>query len=237
MIKKTLLAIFTFMFLAILPVKAQTASDSSVTQKLKTDLKKPPLKLWIPPKKNSPPKPNPPQKAYIGTIKTIDSQHITLEYKSTNYSIDLTDKTEIVKAQNLKPNDFIIAMGFIFPDNPNLQAARVLLVDEPDTTSPRQLISGPIQEIDAGKISVGGKILTLTSKTNLQIPDVKNPTAEDLELADNLFAIVTLDKNGDINKVNSVFVLPGKNNPAALTPTNASQPPTPTTTDSAKIDE
>ena len=230
MIKKTLLAIFTFMFLAILPVKAQTASDSSVTQKIKDRLKETAIEALDTAKEELTAKSKAPRKkAYIGTIKTIDSQHITLEYKSTNYSIDLTDKTEIVKAQNLKPNDFIIAMGFIFPDNPNLQAARVLLVDEPDTTSPRQLISGPIQEIDAGKISVGGKILTLTSKTNLQIPDVKNPTAEDLELADNLFAIVTLDKNGDINKVNSVFVLPGKNNPAALTPTNAS--------DSAKIEE
>lgn len=234
MIKKSLLLIITFILITALPAQAQTASDSSVTQKIKDRLKETAVEALDVAKEELAAKSKAPRKkAYIGTIKTIDSQLIVLEYKSTNYSIDLTDKTEIVKAETLKPNDFIIAMGFLFPDNPNLQAARVLLVDEPDTTSPRQLISGPIQEIDASKISVAAKTLTLTSKTALQIPDVKNPTAEDLELADNLFAIVTLDKNGDISKVNSVLVLPGKNNPASLTPTNASETPTPIATDSA----
>lgn len=221
--KITLIAFSILIFLTALPVKAQTASDSSVTQKIKDRLKETAIEALDTAKEEFTAKSKAPRKkAYIGTIKTIDSRLIVLEYKSTNYSIDLTDKTEIVKAENLKPNDFIIAMGFLSSDNPNLQAARVLLVDEPDTTSPRQLINGPIQEIDAGKISVAGKTLTLNSKTNLQIPDVKNPTVEDLELADNLFAIVTLDKNGDINKINAVLVLPGKNNPAAQTPTNAS---------------
>lgn len=222
------------MFLAVLPVKAQTASDSSVTQKIKDRLKETAIEALDTAKEELTAKSKAPRKkAYIGTIKTIDSKLITLEYKSTNYSVDLTDKTEIVKAETLKPNDFIIAMGFLYPDNPNLQAARVLLVDEPDTTAPRQLISGPIQEIDNNKISVAGKTLTLSSKTVLQIPDVKDPTADDLELADNLFAIVTLDKNGDISKINAVLVLPGKNNPAAQTPTNASETPAPVASDSA----
>ena len=43
---------------------------------------------------------------------------------------------------------------------------------------------------------------------------------EDLELEDNLYAIVTLDQNGDIDKIKNVLVIPGKNNPASLEPTN-----------------
>ena len=84
-------------------------------------------------------------------------------------------------------------------------------------------------EIDGQKVSLNGKTLTLTKKTDLAISGLDGAATNDLALGDSLFAVITLDSSGDIDTVNNVFVIPGKNNPASLTPTNA-----PTATDSAQ---
>ena len=108
-------------------------------------------------------------------------------------------------------------------------------MDPPEAAVNRQLLSGQIQEIDGNKITVNNKSFTLSSKTELIIQGVEKPSIDDLELKDNLYAIVTLDKNGDIDNINNLLVIPGENNPAAMTPTNATESALPAT-DSATIE-
>ena len=111
-------------------------------------------------------------------------------------------------------------MGWSRSDPEEFTAARLSRISQPEAPTNRQLISGRISEVDGQKISLGNKTLTLSKKTDLTISGIDEASSEDLALGDNLFAIVTLDSNGDVDAVNSVYVLPGINNPAGLTPTN-----------------
>lgn len=217
--------------LVIKPIRAESATQSaeSQTEKIKERLEKTAkedletVKGELEKKATAPRK-----KAYIGTVKTIDSSGIVLEYRSQTYHITFIDSTEFVKSsgqaklslEGINPDDFIIAMGFVSPDSESLSAHRILLIASPKPPASRQLIIGKIKEIDGTKVSVDGKTLTITSKTNLKIKGIEDPTIEDLELEDNLFAIVTLDSNGDIDEINSILVLPGRHNPASQEPTN-----------------
>jgi len=165
----------------------------------------------------------PQKKAYIGIAKIVSDDKITLEYHSQIYNITFNDSTVFSKPSGqtkINPDDFVIAMGFVYPDSENLSAHRISVITSPQPPLSRQLITGKIKEIDGTKITIDGKILNLTSKVNFDIKDIKNPAVDDLELEDNLFAIVTLDKNGDINQIKTVLVIPGRNNPASQEPTN-----------------
>ncbi len=229
--------------LSVPSAQAQEATDSSVTQKIKERLKETAgedltaIKEVLTEKQKLPRK-----KAYIGIIKAVNSQAIELDYKSQIYTVKLTDSTAIVKSSgqkaltlnDLKPNDFILALGFLLTDNQTFQASRILTLNQPEPPQARQFITGPIQVVDGNKITVNNKVLTISAKTELFIKDVAKPTAEDLELADNFFAIVTLDKNGDVNEVKTALSIPGKNNPASLEPTNSTQSAAPKATSSAE---
>jgi len=169
----------------------------------------------------------PRKKAFIGKIASLDEAGLTLIYKEQNYNVNLKPETLYVKGANtamdfedLKVNDFVIAMGWFHNNSQEFTAARLSRISQPEAPANRRLVSGRISEIDGQKISLNGKSLTLTKKTDLTVNGVDEANSEDLALGDNLFAIVTLDSNGDIDTVNSVYVLPGKNNPAGLTPTN-----------------
>ncbi len=169
----------------------------------------------------------PRKKAYVGKIGSLDATNLTLAYKEQNFSVNLNDKTIFVKGANtaidwedLDVDNFVIAMGFYHSDSDSFTAARVSLISEPEPPVNQQLVQGKISEVDGQKVSLNGKTLTLGKKTDLTISGVDKPAAEDLALGDNLFAIATLDNNGDIDSVDAVYVVPGKNNPAGLTPTN-----------------
>jgi hypothetical protein len=177
--------------------------------------------------KNSQPK----KKAFVGQIESVSDSLITIKYKSQIYTAAVTDSTVFIKSRghvkltldDIKPDDFVIAMGFAASNNDTLDSRRILVISAPSPPPVRQLLSGKIKEIDGSKITVNAKTLRITSKTDLKIAGVDSPSVEDLELDDYLFAIVVLDKNGDIDKVKKILVLPGKNNPASLTPTNATE--------------
>lgn len=169
----------------------------------------------------------PRKKAYIGKILSLDEAGLTLTYKEQNYGVNLKPDTIYVKGANtaigfeeLKINDFVIAMGWYHADSQEFTAARLSRISQPEPPLNRQLISGKISEVDGQKISLNNKTLVLTKKTDLTVSGIDEASNEDLALGDYLFAIVTLDGNGDLDTVNSVYVLPGKNNPAGLTPTN-----------------
>lgn len=238
----------TIIFLLLLlptPLMAQEASESgaseSLTEKIKEKLQETAeeglnnIKDELISKSKTPKK-----KAFIGSIKSLDESSLTIEYKTQIFNITLSEDAEIVKSSgkvilaidDLDIDDFIIAMGFVLPDTTDLQAIRILLISSPEAPASRQLLSGKINEVDGNKVSIDSKSLVITSKTSLIVKDIENPEVEDLELDDNLFAIVTLDQNGDIDKVSQVLVLPGKNNPASLEPTNQDE-----ATDSAEATE
>lgn len=209
---------------------AQTATDSSVTTKIKERLEKTAeqgldtIKEELTSQSLSPKK-----KAYVGLVKSVTDELITLEYKSQTYPVYIDVTTPA------KQDDFLLTLGFFYPDKNQFRAKKILVLDTPQPPLQRQLLSGQIQEIDGNKITVNNKALTISSKTELTVAGIEKPSIDDLELKDNLFAIVTLDKNGDIDQVKNVLVVPGKNNPAAMTPTNATESALPAT-DSATIE-
>jgi len=225
---KKLIFLTIFALALIFPISliAQDNVDPTLTEKIKERLEKTAeegienIKEELTEKSTAPRK-----KAYIGTIKSIDGNNFELEYKNQTFKIEVNDDTIYSKTSfaKLETDDFIIAMGFLYPDKEALDTLRVSFISNPESSNNRQLITGKIKEVDGNKIAVDGKVLTVTSKTDFAIKDVKNPETEDLELEDNLFAIVTLDKNGDIDSVKTILVIPGKNNPASLEPTNATE--------------
>lgn len=169
----------------------------------------------------------PRKKAYIGKTSSLDKTSLTLTYKEQNFTVNLNDETVFVKGTNtpidwedLDVNDFVIAMGWYHSDSDSFTAARVSLISEPEPPDNQQLVQGKISEVDGQKISLNGKTLTLSKKTDLTVSGIKSAATDDLALGDNLFAIATLDSNGDIDGVDAVYVVPGKNNPAGLVPTN-----------------
>lgn len=169
----------------------------------------------------------PRKKAYVGKISSLDETSLTLTYKEQNFTVNLNNQTIFVRGANtpidresLEVNDFIIAMGWYYPENDGFTAARISAINQPEPPVNKQLIQGKISEVDGQKVSLNGKILTLSKKTGLNISGVENATTDDLALGDNLFAIVVLDSNGDVDGINTVYVIPGKNNPAGLVPTN-----------------
>jgi len=191
----------------------------------------------------------PKKKAFIGNVDSTSDTTINLVYKEQKYTINYTDSTVFEKspgkkkleADDIKSEDFLIAMGFVTTDDQSLDAKRVLSINQPISPKSRQLLSGKIKEIDGNKVSFNSKTITISSKTDFTIKDVDKPTIDDLQLEDNLFTLVILDKNGDIGQVKKVFVLPGKNNPASQEPTNAdtdeSTESAETESDSAEVEE
>lgn len=170
---------------------------------------------------------SPRKKAYIGRVASLDEAGLTLIYKDQQFSVSFRPDTVFVKGaatvinqKDLSVGDFVIAMGWQYPDKDSLTAMRLSLINQPEPPANRQLLAGKINEIDGQKISLAGKDLTLSKKTALTVGGIDSPTTEDLVLGDNLFAIVTLDSNGNISQINAVLVVPGKNNPAGLVPTN-----------------
>lgn len=211
-------------------ISAQTATDSSVTTKIKERLEKTAeqgldtIKEELTSQSLSPRK-----KAYVGLVKSVTEELVTLEYKSQTYPVYLDVTTPA------KQDDYLLTLGFFYPDNNQFRAKKILVIDTPQPPLQRQLITGQIQEIDGNKITVDNKSLTINSKTELIIQDIEKPSTDDLELKDSLFAIVTLDKNGDIDQVKNILVIPGKNNPAGMAPTNATESALPAT-DSAELE-
>lgn len=169
----------------------------------------------------------PRKKAYIGQVGAMDQNSLTLTYKDQEFTVTTDNDTAYVKGastalnrQDLNPDDFVISMGFFFPQTEEFRALRVSLIAAPQPPANRQLVTGKITEVDGQKISLNNKTLPLTKNTDLIVVGLTEPETADLALGDNLFAIVTLDINGDIDSVDNVLVIPGKNNPAGLTPTN-----------------
>ena len=232
MIKKLLIITALILTLPVLPALAQQASDSanqSLTDKIKERLQETAeqgletIKTALT-EEVSAPKP----KAYVGAITAMTDNTISLQFKNETLLVNFDQNSEIVQArgrvaldpEDLKTEDFLLAFGFVVGDSVNLQAVEIQRIPKPESPTPRQLVSGPISEIDGNRLTVSGKTITVGSRTDFAISGEPTGELEDLALNDYLFAIVTLDEDGDIDTVSAVLIKPGKNNPLVETPTN-----------------
>ena len=170
----------------------------------------------------------PKPKAYVGAITAMTDNTINLQFKNETLLVNFDANTEIVQArgrvpldpEDLKTEEFLLAFGFVVGDSVNLRAVEIQRIAKPESPTPRQLVSGPISEIDGNRLTVSGKTITVGGRTDFAISGEPTGELEDLALNDYLFAIVTLDEDGDIDTVSSVLIKPGKNNPLVETPTN-----------------
>lgn len=242
--KKILISLL-LLSLTVLPVAAQEASDSanqSLTDKIKERLQETAeqgldtIKSALT-EQASAPRP----KAYVGTVSAVNDTNLQLQFKNDLLLVNFNDDTDIIqvrgraalKPEDLKIDDFLLAFGFVYPDNEALTAIEIQRISKPTSPPPRQLISGLIEEIDGNELTVSGKTLTVGARTKLSVSGVENPDLENLALDDYLFALVTLDANGDIDTVNNLLVQPGKNNPLGEVPTNQGATESATATESA----
>lgn len=226
---KKLITLILLILIFPITINAQEATESSLTDKIKERLEKTAeegldsIKEELTSKAKSPKR-----KAYIGSITAINSNQLTLSYKDQTFIVIIPEETDIVKS-SLEINDYLIVLGFVQPDQEQLEARKITVITPPQPAPNHQLLSGQIEEVDGNKIIIEGKTLNTTSKTQLKIVGVEDPELTNLELKDYLFAIILMDKNGDIDEVKNVLVIPGKNNPAAMTPTNATESALPAT--------
>lgn len=235
---KLLITVYLLLFTTSTALAVDSATDSSLTDKIKERLEKTAEEGVDKIKEDLITKTKLPRpKAYVGLIKNIGKDSLTLEYKSQTYTIYADSDTLIFKSgqklnklENLQIDNYILSLGFFYPEKNAFIAKRINIVTAPQSLINRQLLIGKIEEIDTNKVVVDGKKLTLTAKTKLVIKDIKDPTVEDLELKDNLFAIVTFDKSGNISEAKNALILPGKNNPASQAPTNATESASPSAT-------
>ncbi len=104
-------------------------------------------------------------KAFIGNVDSVSDTTISLVYKEQKYVINYNDSTvfekspgsKTLEADDIQPEDFLIAMGFVTVDNQSLDAKRILSIKQPSSPPTRQLLSGKIKEIDGNKISFDSK--------------------------------------------------------------------------------
>jgi len=232
--KKTFLIISIFIALTFLGssvlAEQESSPGSDLTDKIKKRLQETAEEGIQTAKKEIEEKTNrPKKKAFIGNVDSVSDVTISLIYKDQKYVINYNDSTVFEKStgnkkldpDDIKAEDFLIAMGFVAAGDQPLDAKRILLIKQPTSPKSRQLLNGKIKEIDGNKVSFDSKTITISSRTDLTIKSIDKPTIDDLQLEDNLFSLVILDKNGDIDQVKKIFVLPGKNNPASQEPTNA----------------
>ena len=169
--------------------------------------------------------------AWVGKIEKAEDNKLTIQTKidlreakiATNaaiYFFSAGKSKKTIKAEDIETEQFIIAMGTKLEDKLIL-AKRIITMDEaPKNGAKRDLLTGKVSEIDEDTITVkknGDSFkITLDKEVSIQINDIKKPTVEDIHVDDNLTALVALDKEGNIESVKSVLVVPGKTNPQAV---------------------
>ena len=169
------------------------------------------------------------KKAFTGLIKTINENTLVLETEFGTREASISAETDIlyyesgegqkeIEISSLMKQDYIILMGIL--ENNLLNVKRAVKMPEPEIIETRRLIFGKISEIDNLKIQLAKEVneepentpLEFEDDTKLEIKGKNEAEIEDIQIGDQLYAIVTV-KNDEINNILSVLVLPGKNNP------------------------
>lgn len=166
--------------------------------------------------------------AWVGTISEISENNITIQTLEGKKQGTLTSETTILrlvkkKSEEIKPEDleideYIIAMGPKSTDN-TITVKRLLAAEEPESIPEKKVIWGKVSEIDNKKITLKNNgestTITISNKTTIKISETEEPTLEDIQLEDKLYAVVTLDENNAISQVDKILIIPGLINPQA----------------------
>lgn len=159
---------------------------------------------------------------WVGTLTKVDKDTIYINTDQGEKLAKTDSKTKIVqtdkgirrdvKTEALKTGNMILAMGLLDADL--ITARRIVSTIAPQKTI-RNLYFGKATEIEDTKITIGNgekHILPISKNTNVTVQGNSNAAVKDIQLEDRVFAIVTMEDN-DISQTDSLFVIPGKNNP------------------------
>lgn len=169
--------------------------------------------------------------AWVGTITIVNKDKLQIQTKTdlcetqvasnaAIYFLPTAKGKQTIKAGDIKKGQFVIAMGPKIEDKLIL-GKRILTMDEaPENGAARDLKTGKVNEIDEKTVTIkknGDSFkISLDDDVNIQVNGIKKPTVEDIQIDDQLTALVVLDKEGNIESVKSVLVVPGKTNPQAV---------------------
>lgn len=169
---------------------------------------------------------------YAGKIKSIDQQTLTLETNDGLKQVEVASSATIYKLsskqvkttitfEQIEIDEFIIALG-PKEEKEVLLGKRLLVIPPPSPSLKRKIVSGQVTEIDDTKIilksSLGQETISLETdtKTRLKINGVRSPKIDNIQIGDQVNAMVSIDSEDKIDRTLIVLVIPGKANPAAL---------------------
>ncbi|GEM_PF-6226042 len=224
---KIFLALSILVLLA-LPAKAQlkeTTPSATIKEKLKERLEK--TATASAENNEASPAASPKYYAWVGTLSGIENKTILVETDEGKKEAIISEQATIlqtekgksrkeVKLENLKINNFIIAIGL--REGEKIKATRVIS-SPPEAAIEKKVVFGKVVEVEEEKIKLSQQnnqeeiSLPLSSKTLIKInKNGKEGKIKDIQLEDRLFAVV-IQKNNKISETTTIFVLAGKNNP------------------------
>lgn len=164
------------------------------------------------------------KKAFTGLIQTITPQGVILETDFGTREASFSAETDLfyyepgkgqtsIQATDLEVADYVILMGIL--EDSVLQVKRGVKTPEPEATETRRLIFGKVEEIDNQKIKfsrVGAETEMVSIEIGKNVPfEIKGQEEaeiEDIQIGDQIFAIVTQEK-----EVKKILIVPGKKSP------------------------
>lgn len=169
---------------------------------------------------------------YAGKIKSIDQQTLTLETNDGLKQVEIAPSATIYKLsskqvkttipfEQIEIDEFVIALG-PKEEKEVLLGKRLLVIPLPSPSLKRKIVSGQVTEIDDTKIILKSSLVQETisletdTKTRLKINGVRSPKIDNIQIGDQVNAMVSIDSEDKIDRTLIVLVLPGKANPAAL---------------------
>ncbi|MBI4035015.1 MAG: hypothetical protein HY381_01300 [Candidatus Chisholmbacteria bacterium] len=154
------------------------------------------------------------KKAYVGTLKDIANQTLTLETKLTTRQVSVSGTTTFVqdpgrkplKASDLELGKTIIAMGFVNGTGV-MEARRIVVLSEPPSVPSRQVYLATITEINTAKNRLTftttpdqqTTTVNLTSQTTITSGSSQaKAAAADLGPDTKILIVTTQDKTGNL---------------------------------------
>ncbi len=135
------------------------------------------------------------KKAFWGNIIQIDDQKITIEKNDLTYKLELSkdvavinEKKTKIKANTLKTNQTILAMGTYDPATDTLLTSRILIVNPKDIIKNYQVVSGNIADI-----SQEASVITIIPNKNKDIQYQVSTENKELKIGDKIIASLLPD--------------------------------------------
>lgn len=167
--------------------------------------------------------------AFIGSIKTISESQLSVITPTGEKKVTVASDAAIIKVtagkekmnlkiKELEVDQYLIVIGLKKNDD-ELLGKRIIVTTQPTAAIKRKIVVGKVTEIDSKKVVIKttNEELSLATddKTSIKIIGLTKSNLDKVQIGDNLTAIVALDKEGNVDKVKAILIVPGKANPAA----------------------